>query len=344
MLIVALVLCTPLRAHETTNGWWTTSLFLDNDLFSNSDDGYTNGIRLSAISPNLDDFDNDPRLPKWLRHINHRLRFFRADESNLSRNMVVTLGQAMYTPDERFIDRTDLVTEDRPYAGWLYLGLGYQVSNATRLDTSVVNIGVVGPAAMAQQAQDLIHDLRGFQKYQGWGNQLNNELGLQWLYTRNNKFYQPLNANNKLGFDIISQWGGSLGNVATYLETGAEFRLGWNLPKDFGTSSARPGGDNSAPGSRLDSRILNNPFGSLHTFVALNGRWVLHDITLDGNTLSDSHSVNKKEWVGSANMGIALSIYRWKLSFSREFGTDEYDNQPDSNSHGTLSISYTHSF
>lgn len=323
--------------------WWTSSFFLDNDLFSDTDDGYTNGIRFSAVSPDLNDFEEDARLPSWLRSINRQLRFFRGDEIDLQRNMVVTLGQQMYTPDERYIDRTDIVEEDRPYAGWLYLGFGYQVSNFNRLDTTVFNIGVVGPSSRADDAQDAVHDARGFEKYQGWDNQLRDELGLQWLYTRKHKFYQPIDVG-KLGYDVIGQWGGSLGNVATYLETGAEFRFGWRLPKDFGTSSASPGGDNSSPGSRFDSRVRNIFLGGLHGFVAVNGRWVLHDITLDGNTFSDSHSVDKEPLVGSAVVGVAMTIYRLKLSFSRRFVTDEFKGQEDSKGYGTVSLSYTHTF
>ncbi|MFT6387533.1 MAG: hypothetical protein ACJAUP_000904 [Cellvibrionaceae bacterium] len=332
-----------INSARAETDWWTSSFYLDNDLFSDTDDGYTNGIRFSAVSPDLDDFDEDPILPSWLRSINRKLGFFRGDEIDLQRNMVVTLGQQMYTLDERYIDRTDVVEEDRPYAGWLYVGFGYQVSNFNRLDTAVFNIGVVGPSSRADDVQNTVHDARGFDKYQGWDNQLRDELGLQWLYTRKHKFYQPIDVG-KLGYDIITQWGGSLGNVATYLEAGAEFRFGWNLPKDFGTSSASPGGDNSSPGSRFDSRVRNILFGGLHGFMAVNGRWVLHDITLDGNTFSDSHSVDKEPLVGSAIVGLAMTISRWKLSFSRQFITDQFKGQEDSKGYGTVSISYTHTF
>jgi hypothetical protein len=328
---------------QAQSDWWTSSFYLDNDLFSNADDGYTNGIRVSAVSPDLSSFEEDPALPSWLQSVNHKLRFFRGDEFDLQRNMVVTLGQQMYTPSERYIDRTDVVEEDRPYAGWLYLGFGYQVSNFNRLDTTVFNIGVVGPSSYAESSQNLVHDARGFDKFKGWNNQLKNELGLQWLYTRKHKFYRPINIG-KLGYDFITQRGGSIGNVATYLEAGAEFRFGWNLPQDFGTSQASPGGDNASPSSSFDSRVRNIRFGGLHGFIAVNGRWVLHDITLDGNTFTNSHSVDKEPLVGLTSLGIAMMIYRWKLSFSRQFVTDEFKGQDDSKGYGTVSISYTHAF
>ncbi len=341
-LLMSISLYSSLAAAES-HDWWTSSFFLDNDLFANSDDGYTNGIRFSFVSPDLADFDQDPTLPDTLRSINKRLRFFRASEMQLQRNMVVSLGQQMYTPDERFRERTDLVEEDRPYAGWLYLGFGYQVSNHSRLETAVLNIGMVGPASYAKESQDAVHEARGLEKYQGWDNQLRNELGLQFLYSQKNKFYQP-SALNSWSYDIIGNWGGSIGNVATYLESGAEFRFGWQLPRDFGTSSANPGGDNSSPGSGFDNRVRGRWFGGAHTFLSLNGRLVLRDITLDGNTFSDSHSVDKEPFLATASVGVAMLIYRFKLSFSRRFVTDEFKGQDRKNSYGSVSISYTHSF
>lgn len=321
--------------------WLTTSFYLDNDLFSGQDDGYTNGIRISAVSPDVRDFETDKLLPPWLRKVNKGLNLFRKEDVDLTQRMVFTLGQQMYTPDEIYIDRNDLVIEDRPYAGWLYLGFGYQLSNAKRLDISVLNIGVVGPSSRAGDAQDTVHDFRGFDKFQGWDNQLRDEFGVQWLYTRKNK-HRPPARESGLGYDVVSQWGWSLGNVATHLEAGAEVRWGWNLPHDFGTSSAGPGGDNSSPDSRDDSRVSEKWFGGIHTFIALNGRWVIHDISLDGNTFSDSHSVDKEPLVGIAAAGVAMSVYRFKLSFTRQYLTKQFKGQGGSSSFGSVSLSYTH--
>jgi hypothetical protein len=337
-----LLLLLPLQVLAE-NDWWTASFFLDNDLFANADDGYTNGIRFSFVSPDVDNFQDDPRIPQWLRSINRQVRFFRAREGDLKRNMVVTFGQQMYTPDEKYRARTDLIEADRPYAGWLYLGLGYQVSNRKRLESAIVNVGMIGPASYARESQNAIHDWRGFKRYEGWDNQLNNELGLQAIYTRRNKWFSALRERG-WGTDVITHWGASLGNVATYVDVGAEWRFGWNIADDFGSSSAVPGGDNSSPGSVVDNRIRDQWFGGFHGFIATSGRWVLHDITLDGNTFSDSHSVNKEPLVGSASVGVAILVSRWKLSFSRILITDQFEGQLDNSGYGSVSLSYTYAF
>lgn len=331
---------------QQQRNWWSAGFFLDNDLFAGQDDGYTNGIRLSFVSPDLDNFVDDKRLPGWLRSVNKRIRLLRpeSNQETDALNMLVTAGQQMYTPDERFINSTELIEQDRPYAGWLYLGFGYQLRNDTRLETAILNLGVIGPASYAKQSQDLVHELRGFETFQGWDNQLNNELGVQLLYGQKRKAYQSNVRHGGLSTDLITYWGGSLGNVATYLDTGLEWRFGWGLPNDFGTSSANPGGDSSSPGSTHDTRIKNKVFGSIHAYVALNGKWVLRDITLDGNTFSDSHSIDKEPLIGSVSAGVVMTTGKWQLGLSRIYLSKQFEGQPDSRGYGSVSLSYTYSF
>jgi len=48
----------------------------------------------------------------------------------------------------------------------------------------LLNAGIVGPWSYAQEAQRLIHDLRGLDHPNGWDNQLHDELGLMVVYER----------------------------------------------------------------------------------------------------------------------------------------------------------------
>ena len=232
---------------------WTLNLYFENDLFSESDQNYTNGIRLSWISPDLSSYEDDPRIPKWMREINSGLHFFHQlkDRQKLSKNLVFSVGQLIYTPTT--IDATELLVDERPYAGFLYSEMAYQIRGEGQLDTVGVLLGIVGPGALGKQTQDLIHDLRGFDKFEGWDNQLENELGLQMFYEHKQRVFREIVATNA-SHDLIVHGGVSLGNVGTYLDLGGEYRIGWQLPDDFGTSAVRPGGDNSAPG-QSDPRL-----------------------------------------------------------------------------------------
>ena len=308
------------------------NFYYENDLFAGSDNNYTNGMRASWVSSNLRDYVSDPCLPSWVRQLNRLSKALKPGSYD-SRNMVVTVGQAMYTPSD--LHRRDLIQNDRPYAGWLYLGLAYNARNARQMDTTEIDIGVIGPAALAKQAQDLVHDVRGFERFQGWDNQLHNELGIQLVRERKDKVFVSANPTGPQ-FDLITHYGASLGNVKTYLNAGAELRFG-HLSDDFGTASIRPGADSNAPLESNQTRRLNSE--GVHVFLALDARAVARDIFLDGNTFGSSHSVPKKPWVGDAALGLAWQWRGGKLTYAQYVRSKEFYGQPSNHGYGSLTLS-----
>jgi lipid A 3-O-deacylase len=340
LLLAGLLPLLPASLQAADDAPWTYNFYLENDLFAETDQNYTNGIRFSAVSPDIDNFLYDPRLPDWVLTVNDWFEpFYPVPESRIDsvrRNIVLTLGQQIFTPQD--IDRTTVDLNDRPYAAWLYGGVGYHAKTRNKLNSVELNLGFVGPVALGQEAQDLIHDLRGFKKFQGWDNQIKNEPGLQLVYEHKRRS-QTESRPSGLGADLIWHAGASLGNIATYTNLGAELRFGWHLPDDFGTSALRPGGDNSAPGRR-DPRYYGS--WGLHGFISVDGRWVLQDIFLDGNSWRNSHSVNKEPLVGEAAIGISAIFERWKLSFARVHRSREFDGQAGGHSYGSLSASYNY--
>jgi hypothetical protein len=322
---------------QTTD--WTLNVYLENDLFSNTDEGYTNGLRASWVSPDLTDYLEDETLPSWIRSINERLTFFHKTRAGLQRNVVFSIGQTLHTP--RDLDRTDLIEEDRPYAGWSFMSLGYQTRTDLQLDTLEIRLGIVGPAALGQEAQDFIHDLRGFDKFLGWDNQLNNEPGVMFIWEHKRKLQPIYHDNSRFGFDVIGHSGLSLGNVATYVNLGAEVRVGWSIPDDFGTSALRPGGDNSAPYSVWDPRKKGQRRWGVHAFASFDARLVGRDIFLDGNTLGNSHRVDKKNVVADGAVGLSFIFGGSKISYAQIFRSKEYNAQPNFHSYGSIAFSYT---
>ena len=319
---------------------WTLNMYFENDLFAETDQNYTNGLRFSWVSPDLQNYINDPQLPDWLRKINKKLVFFHKSELGLQRNIVVSLGQTIYTPLD--IDGIDVVEDQRPYAGWLYSSFSFQSKDQDQLDTLEAQIGIIGPAALGKEAQDFIHDLRGFKKFSGWHNQLKNEPGLLFLWEHKRKYRGARTDSSKLSYDVIGHWGIALGNVADYVNFGAEIRAGRLIPNDFGTSAVRPGGDNSAPDAIWDPRLTAQRDLGLHAFASFDVRLVAHDIFHAGNTFRDSHSVDKKYVVADASVGVSM-IYRGiKLSYAQVFRSKEFRQQLDSHSYGSFSISYTY--
>ena len=309
---------------------------LENDKFSGTDSGYTSGVNFSWVSANLQDYLHDPCLPPWVRQFN---QFFEAahPSAGTSRNMVVTAGQLMFTPQDRV--RTDVIRTDRPYAGWLYLGLGYNARNDQRMDSVEVNLGIVGPAALGQQSQNFIHDLRGKPRFNGWDNQLKNELGIQLVAERKKRIWEY---KGRAGpqLDAIAHYGASLGNVKTYLNTGLTLRIGSLVPNDFGTSPIRPGGDSNAP---LESHVTQRfSEGGLHAFISADARVVARDIFLDGNTFTDSPRIEKRRFVGDIAGGFAWQWPGGKLAYARYIRGKEFSAQSASHGYGSVTLSFEH--
>jgi hypothetical protein len=315
----------------------TFSFYFENDLFADTDYGYTNGVKLSWISPDLTGYARSDSLPDWSLPIIRRLPFI--NEQGLQRNVGLSIGQNMYTPGDISID--DLIEDDRPYAGWTYLGIGLHSKNESRLDSMEIQLGIVGPDSFAEHTQKLVHKLRGCQTPNGWDNQLNNEPGLAVVYERRWRFFYngPV---GKSGLDFIPHLGGALGNVHTYANAGMEARIGWNLPRDFGTSLIRPAGNSSAPLNDHDPRLSRDQNFSLYVFAGADGRGVLRNIFLDGNTFTDSHSVDKKHFVADIGGGIGLIIHRFKLTYTHVLQTKEFKGQKDNQTFGSITLTYTY--
>ena len=314
----------------------TFSLYFENDLFANTDQGYTNGIKLSWISPDLTGYAESGKLPDWSLPYVRWLPFI--NEPGFQRNVALCMGQNIYTPED--ISREDLIEDDRPYAGWAYMGIAFHSKNERRLDTMEFQLGIVGPASGAEQAQKLVHSKIDDQRPNGWDNQLKNEPGLAIIYERKLRVLQG-GAREAPGFDAIAHIGGALGNVYTYANAGMEARAGWNIPPDFGDSIIRPGGDTNAPASARDPRLSGKHGYSLYVFSAVSGRAVLRDIFLDGNTFTASHSVDKKYFVADLCVGVSLLFYRFKLSYARVFRTKEFDGQKYNPSFGSITLSFS---
>ena len=312
----------------------TLNFKLENDLFAGTDRNYTNGIKISWVSDNVQDYVNDPCLPEWVRNFNRQLEFIDRG-TYASRNMSISLGQALFTPKNPDLNPPD--PKDRPYAGWLYLGLGYNARGDDFMRTWEVNLGVVGPGAIGRQSQDLIHDARGIKRFKGWDYQLKNEFGAQLIYERKDKWTSEPGLFG-LSVDAISHYGASLGNVATYANVGGEVRIGFYLPDDFGTSAIRPGGDNAAPFFKRDRRG-NNSSSGLHLFASVDGRGVARNIFLDGNTIRDSAHVDKKALVADSALGVAWIWKSGKIAYAHYLRTKEFNGQEKPQSFGSITLS-----
>ena len=326
-----LALLPAVRGEDNASGG-TFSLYMENDMFAGTDRQYTSGVKLAWSSRDLENYSDSPYASPFLPLFN-LLPYI--NEKDYQKNLVFALGQNIYTPDDT--ESFGLVKGDRPYAGWLYLGLGVVWKNAEVRNSLVLNVGVVGSWSYAQEAQRLVHDARGLGHPNGWDNQLHNELGVLVTYER--KWRWPKNERRVgLDWEFLPHAGIALGNVYTYANLGGELRAGLNLPDDFGTASIGPAATTSTPVDGRQGAERSRFDLGLYLFARADGRAVAHNIYLDGNTFGNSASVDRKWFVADLSAGVAVNYKNTKLAYAFVYRTEEFYGQKEAQVFGTVSM------
>ncbi len=323
---------------ETANPHWTSSFQLENDIFANTDELYTNGAKISWISPDLSEYRDAGVVPDFVYWIGDHLPFIQ--EEALQRNVAINFGQNMYAP--RDITVKDPDPNDRPYCGWLYAGISFHNKTDRWMSIIELNVGVTGPWSLADETQTFVHHVKGCDIPQGWSHQIGNEVVINLVGERRVRFWR-LGDVNGLAADAIAHIGGSLGTLYTYANGGFTLRWGWNLPEDFGGSPIRIAGDVNAPAAADDPRLRSDHRYGLHFFLDTDGRAVVRDGTLDGNLFGDSISVPKKHYVMDVSTGVSAVLGNWKISYAQVARSREFRNQHGYwHVFGSVSISYTY--
>jgi lipid A 3-O-deacylase len=300
----------------------------ENDFFyniggHNQDRHYTQGAKLIYFNGSSPKFNERVR-DVWLNSTN-------ADFG-------LTFGQNIYTPEDNLA--TKQVTGDRPYAGWLYVGLALQrhgrvFETVPVLENFELDFGVMGPEAQAGQSQNKVHEWKEIPGFDGWGNQLRSEFGFILKYGRAWKLSPSENCGRY--FDVIPNIGANLGTIMISAQAGATARLGFNLPNDFGVQT-------------IDSPLTlstGNSRGGIgaYIFSQLEGHAVARNAFLDGNLYTDSFHVKKEPFVGNWIYGVALDLgNHLEVSYTRAVRTREFERQKGYDRIGSFTAKLKFSF
>ncbi|MEM7576480.1 MAG: lipid A deacylase LpxR family protein [Planctomycetota bacterium] len=278
----------------------------------------------------------------------------------------VGFGHEIHTPANLLADPP--ADDDRPYAGYLYGSAFLQREICGELfdqpvahyDLFRLNLGVVGPSSQAQAIQTSIHDAFTGDDPQGWDSQLGDEFTAQLQYIR------------KLRVDVGGfDWGDTrfdgqlvpsatlnLGTVRRDLGASVMYRLGVNLPDDFGPDQLRD--VQSLTGDPLGyAKASGHPLGedwgagrgvwSVYGFGRVGGKYVEWSTFLDGNYARDpSPSVEKKPWVGELEAGLVVGYARgphsFELGYATTWLTDQFDGQTGRDSYASVNLRWAFAF
>ena len=295
-IIIYLLTLAHIHAEEAEkSAHWQSGLQItfDNDVFNGQDDHYTNGLELWTTSERLQAHQHGPLpvLGRWLGNLPGQ------DLAERSKLQSLSVAQRMFTPSN--LETTEPILDDIPYSGHLVLGLSASAQDAERLDAWGFQIGILGPAALAEESQELVHALTGSTEPQGWDNQLHNELLINLAYEHR---WRWLSAKRGLwGMDSYLNTGAMLGNLITQAHAGLTVRFGRNIPDDF--AMAAPFMGEQAIGSRSFSPHFDQSF-STYVFMSVDWAAIAHAAFWDGNLFRDSQSVSRDIGMQRVQIGI----------------------------------------
>ena len=320
---------TLLHANEPTksaeaNTWHFDrfNFYFEDDIYSQTDNDYSAGERLSFLYF----IENE-------EYVLYNLLFLDYDKSYSYATFSLT--NQIFTPTDT--DATELIVDDRPYAGWTYFEAGMHKTSKNHLRSLLLKLGIIGEYAFSGQLQNGIHKFINNDLAKGWDNQLNNELGVNLKYTHKWIFL----SQEYHGFEssIVPFASAELGNVAINAEMGAFVRLGWNIPKDFGVSSVDLGADPGIPNyDKYQESLVKHWSFSIN--LAGAGSAVARDIFLDGNTFSESHSVEKENFIYYYGFGMTLRYQRFVLDFIQVHNSKKFKLEKKGHGVGTLVFSW----
>lgn len=298
------------------------NLYFEDDMYVKTDDEYSAGERFAFTFyvPEPEGFAYDMLF---------------LDYGKINSFVTMALTNQMFTPTDT--QTTELIEDDRPYAGWTYFDIGVHKSSKDTLRSLYLVVGMVGPASGSEFFQNSIHKLTDSDEVLGWDNQLNNELGVNLRYVHKSRFVP----NEFLGMEssIIPFAQAELGNVAITATAGVGARIGWNIPKDYGISSIDIGGDNGIPIYDEHTKMLSSSWSFSFNFAAA-GSAVARDIFLDGNTFSDSHSIDKEPFVGYYSLGFTARYKRFLLDFMETKNSKQFKGETKAHGVGTIVASW----
>lgn len=277
------------------------SLYLENDLPFDDDSDYTHGTRVEY---------NTGNGWKW------------------------GLQQQMYTPYD--IRNSEQVPGRHPYAGYL-VGFGgkrsvRQKKNGLSAYSDLeLQLGVLGPASLAEQTQKFTHKLTGSRYPSGWDHQLQNEavvqtiswFGLDWRFAGRRKGWS---------LHLVPEIGGLLGTLQIAPGVNSELRAGYNIES----------GQND---SEIGIRSLKSSKFSFFVLAGVEARYWLRNELLEGNASyvgnHDTLTVDKEDFTGCVKFGAGFSYGKFDFRALVLKCSREYETQESTPNYGSMTVGWS---
>lgn len=280
----------------------------DNDLYTSTykDRYYTNGTFI------------------YYRYIS------KSKKSILKRIREISIAQKMYTPTPALSNDPHL--QDHPYAGHSFIKFKNQDFFKKQFSLKYsIELGVIGPNSKAQELQEFIHNIYGFEKAEGWDYQIKNALALNFELN----YLIPFSKNKKQHIDFTSESSVIAGTTLTEITTGIYGRLNF-LKKGLQSYS------NS---SLFESNISNKASNNKEMFFFLKPKigYAIYNATIQGSFLNTNSPVTfeLRPLIIEFEAGLYYSTRKWDFKYSANFYRKKHSEMSDPyQNYGSILVSY----
>ena len=243
----------------------------------------------------------------------------------------IEAGQKIYNPQSGYVPSAAYI--DRPFAGYLYVGstLNLLYKNESNLKLSA-QLGVVGPASGAEEAQTFVHKNFGFYTPGGWQYQIKNDYELNLSAEYNKLVARASWIDASLASYV------NLGNGFSGAGVGALIRLGAfnQLFNSVSTQSTAIGNNSES----LHSHELFFYYKPLLNYVA-------YDATIQGG-LFDKHNDpksleitrDKEPFIFSNQFGVGITTNRFVFDIAAIFHTLDDKEMVQTHQWGSVTALY----
>lgn len=306
-LLIILIVSGVFRADAQKNAFINEFGFTsDNDayLFYGQDRYYTNGLFL---------------------YFRHALNPKAIHPSVAKKIIEFSAGQQMFNPRSGY--SPDPLKQDRPFAGYLFGGFSYNIhyQNGSYLKTGM-EVGVVGPSALGEDAQKLLHKTIGFYEISGWEYQIKDVIAVNAKI----QFLKELSTARNGHTDFSFLGNAKIGSTYLGIGGGVLFRAGrFNRSQHSASANARIG---------REPAVSKEFF-----FYARPGiNYVAYDATVEGSAFNDTSPVTfkVKPFVFSQIIGATYAIERFSFDYHMQFNSREIQSPAKPHQFGSLSVLY----
>ncbi|MEO1304337.1 MAG: lipid A deacylase LpxR family protein [Pseudomonadota bacterium] len=307
----------------------TLILTIENDVFTGSDNQYTNGVSATWSSDELIRYDKSAPVRKWA----NVFQFLPGFDPNAPNSFVsLSLVHEMNTPSD--ITIADPPLDDQPYSGVLLFDTSLYSRNQKWNQAWSVRIGAVGPITQADHLQTSYHELIGADEPLGWDTQLPNEAIVNIGYTAG---YADWSMGDPSGLEwrVSPVINVELGTYATAIGGGLFFETGNGLEDTLGTASLGQG-----LGSIVGIGSKPTDSWKFSAYAGVGGYAVGHYLPLDGTVFRDSRSVDADPYLAFGSAGVTARYKKLVASFGLTFGATPFEDEDDDIDYGAISIGW----